>query len=177
MTGRQPVAADEMQAIRALAIQVAAQVTLAHAIEIVSSRLAAFLNAPIALLSRDSLSWRFETHAFPDATATEQLTTFRRSETTEDPVKQLQEDSAHAWTAIALGTLGDRDWALLLPGQSGAWADRPGFEHLVENVAWSLGQVAHKELADEANQFHAGSMHSTADWRVNTLRSSSIRLF
>jgi len=153
MTGRQPVAADEVQAIRALAIHVAAQVTLAHAIEIVSSRLAAFLNAPIALLSRDSLSWRFETHAFPGAAATEELTTFRRSETTEDPVKQLQEDSAHAWTAIALGTLGDRDWALLLPGQSGAWADRPGFEHLVENVAWSLGQVAHKELADEANQF------------------------
>ncbi len=67
--GRTPVPADEMQAIRALAIQVAAQVTLARAIEVVSSSLAVLVNAPVALLSRDSLSWRFETHAFPDPVA------------------------------------------------------------------------------------------------------------
>ena len=150
---RPPVPAEEMQAIRALAIQVAAQVTLARAIEMVSSSLAVLVNAPVALLSRDPLSWRFETHAFPDANASGALARIRRTDTSEDPVKQLQEDSGHPWTAIALGTLGDRDWALLLPGQSGAWADRPGLEQLVESVAWSLGQVAHRELADYANQF------------------------
>ena len=153
MKGRSFSTADETLAIRALAAQVVAQVTVARALDVVSSRLAAFLNTPIALLSRDSLSWRFEAHAFPEAAGTRELATFRRSKTTEDPVRELQEDSGHAWTAIALGTLGDRDWALLLPGQSGAWADQPGFDHLVETVAWSLGQVAHKELADVANQF------------------------
>jgi len=145
--------ADDMQAIRSLAIQVVAQVTLARAIEVVSNSLAAYLNTPIALLSRDPFAWRFETHAFPDAPTTEALARFRRTEASEDPVKQLEEDSGHAWTAIALGTLGDRDWALLLPGQSDVWAERSGFEHLVENVAWSLGQVANRELADYANRF------------------------
>jgi len=153
MASRPLAGADEMQAIRALAIQVAAQVTLARAIEVASSSLAAFLKAPIALLSRDPLSWRFETHAFPDAGTTGALARLRHSETTEDAVEQLQEDSGHAWTAIALGTLGDRDWALLVPGPSDAWGERPGFEQLVENVSWSLGQVANRELADYANRF------------------------
>lgn len=150
---RPPAPADELQSIRALAIHAAAQLTLARAIEAVSSSLATFLNAPIALLSRDRLSWRFETHAFPATAPIDAVAGFRQSETTEDPVEQLQEDSGHAWTAIGLGTFGDRDWALLLPGQSGLWAERPGFEHLVETVGLSLGQVANKELADYANQF------------------------
>jgi diguanylate cyclase (GGDEF)-like protein len=154
--GRSPLPADEMQAIRTLAIQVAAQVTLARAIEAVSSSLAVLLNAPIALLSKDLLSWRFEAHGFPEAATTGGLARFRRSETAEDLVKQLQEDSGYAWTAIALGTLGDRDWALLLPGQSSVWGERPGFQQLVENVALSLGQVANRELADYANQFQRG---------------------
>lgn len=153
MANRPPVSADEMQAVRALALQVAAQVTLARAIEVVSSSLAVLLNTPIALLSRDPFSWRFETHAFPEAPTTGALARLRRSETAEDPLEQLQEDSGHAWTAIALGTLGDRDWALLVPGQAGAWGERPGFPQLVENVSWSLGQVANRELAEYANRF------------------------
>ena len=173
--GRSPLPADEMQAIRTLAIQVAAQVTLARAIEAVSNSLAILLNAPIALLSRDPVSWRFEAHAFPEAATTGALGRFRRSETTEDPVKQLQEDSGYAWTAIALGTLGDRDWALLLPGQSGVWGERPGFEQLVENVAWSLGQVANRELADYANQFqrrlHAFNRRLTRECELGQLNS------
>ena len=173
--GRSPLPADEMQAIRTLAIQVAAQVTLARAIEAVSNSLAVLLNAPIALLSRDPVSWRFEAHAFPEAATTGARARFRRSETTEDPVKQLQEDSGYAWTAIALGTLGDRDWALLLPGQSGVWGERPGFEQLVENVAWSLGQVANKELADYANQFqrrlHAFNRRLTRECELGQLNS------
>jgi diguanylate cyclase (GGDEF)-like protein len=153
MANLPPVGADEMRAIRALAIHVAAQVTLARATEVVSSRLAAFLNTPIALLSRDPFSWRFETHAFPDPAEPGALARLRRSETTEDPLEQIQEDSGHAWTAIALGAFGDREWALLVPGQSGAWGERPGFAQLMENVSWSLGQVANKELADDANRF------------------------
>lgn len=175
IASRQAVAADEAQAFRVLAIQVAAQVTLARAIEVVSGSLAAILNAPVALLSRDSLSWRFETHAFPNASTTEALARVPRSETTEDPVKQLQEESGHAWTAIALGAFGNRDWALLLPGQSGAWADRPGFGHLVENVAWSLGQVANSELADYANRFrktlHAFNRRLTREYTQERLTS------
>jgi len=152
-TSRPAALADEMQSMRALTLHVARQVTLARALEAISSSLATFLNAPIALLSRDPLSWRFETHAFPETAPMDALDRFRQSETTDDPIKQLQEDSGQAWTAIGLGTFGDRDWALLLPGQSGAWAERPGFEQLVENVGWSLGQVANRELADHGNQF------------------------
>jgi diguanylate cyclase (GGDEF)-like protein len=151
---RPPAPTDELQSIRALSIHVGGQLTLARAIEAVSSSLAAFLNAPIALLSRDPLSWRFETHAFPTTTPGDgAVTRLQQAERTKDPLKQLQEESGYAWTAIGLGALGDREWALLLPGQSGSWAERPGFEQLVENVGWSLGQVANRELADYANEF------------------------
>jgi diguanylate cyclase (GGDEF)-like protein len=166
---------DEMESIRALAIRVAAQVTLARAIEAVSSSLATVLNAPIALLSRDPLSWRFETQAFPETSPMDALATVRHSETIEDPVKRLHQNSGHAWTAFGLGTFGDRDWALLLPGQSGAWAERPGFEQLVENVTWSLGQVANRELADYANQFqrrlHAFNRRLTRECGADHLNS------
>jgi len=158
--GRPAAPADELQSIRALAIHVAAQLTLARAIEAVSSSLATFLNTPIALLSRDPLSWRFETHAFPPTAPIEAVARFRQSETTEDPVRQLQEDSGYSWTAIGLGRFGDRDWALLLPGQSGSWAERPGFAQLVENVGWSLAQVANRELADSRISSNEGSTHS-----------------
>ena len=146
-------APEEIQAIRALVLQVAAQATLARATELLSTNLARFLNAPLALLSRDPLSWRFEAHAFPESPSNGALMKFPGSHTAEDPVRQLQEDSGHAWTAIALGTLGDRDWALLLPGQSGTWASRPGFEQLVEDIGWSLGQVASRERADYDGRF------------------------
>ena len=71
----------------------------------------------------------------------------------DNPVGQLQDDSGHAWTAIALGRLGDRDWALLLPGQSAAWVSRSGFEQFVENVGWSLAQVANQDRAEYASRF------------------------
>ena len=150
---RSAVASEEMQAIRALAIQVAAQATLALATELLSGSIARLLNAPLALLSRDPLCWRFEAQAFPESPANGALMKFQGSHTTEDPVRQLQEDSGHAWTAISLGSLGDRDWALLLPGQSGVWASRPGFEQLVETISWSLGQVASRERTDYDNRF------------------------
>ena len=149
------VGADEMQAIRALANQVVAQLTLAGAIEVLSSSLAGVLNAPIALLSKDSLSWRFETQGHPDAGPAGAMARFPRSKSTQDPIEQFEEEeSGHRWTAIGLGRMSDREWALLLPGQSDAWAARPELEHLVENIRWSLREVTNKELAMYANQFH-----------------------
>jgi len=147
------VALDDGHVIRALALKVATQVTLSAAAELLSVNLARFLNAPLALLSRDPLSWRFEAHAFPDDASNEAMARIPRSATLEDPVGQLQDDSGRAWTAIALGMLGDRDWALLLPGQSAAWVSRSGFEQLVEHVGWSLAQVANQDRAEYANRF------------------------
>jgi diguanylate cyclase (GGDEF)-like protein len=147
---RSIVAPDETEAVRALALQVAAQVTLAHATEILCSGMARVLDAPLALLSRDPFSWRFEAQAIPDSLASGALSTAERTGTADDAVRQLQEDSGHAWTAIALRTVGDREWALLLAGQSGTWADRPGFEEVIDQIDWSLGQVASREQADHA---------------------------
>jgi hypothetical protein len=117
-TVRSTEPSNELQAIRVLASRVAAEATLACAAEVLSVSLARLLNAPLALLSRDSLAWRFETYAFPDAATTSALTKFEQNVVSEDPLRQLQEDSGHDWTAIALGTLGDREWTLLLPGRS-----------------------------------------------------------
>jgi diguanylate cyclase (GGDEF)-like protein len=138
--------------IQAIAARVASQLTLSQAREVASAGLAALLNAPVALLSRDELSWRFESHAFPEQLTSNALMKLR-SQAVSDPIKQLQDDSGQAWTAIALGTLGARDWAVLLPGQSVAWANRGEFEQLIEYVSRSLGQVANKELAEYANRF------------------------
>src|SRR5215510_7598955 len=133
-SGNRPIApADEMEAaIRAVAASAVSQLSLVRAAELLSSNLARLLNAPLALLSRDQLSWRFEAQAFPETTTESALTRVQGSVASQDPLSQLQNDSGYAWTAIALGTLGDRDWALLLPGESGTWANRPGFERLVE---------------------------------------------
>ena len=144
---------DDLQAVRALALRVAAEATLACAADVLSSSLAHLLNAPLALLSRDLLSWRFEAHAFPDSASTGALAKLEQNTAAEDPLLRLQENSGQAWTAIALGTLGDREWTLLLPGHSEAWGGRPGFDQLVEDVSWSLGQVASRERADYASRF------------------------
>jgi len=147
-------ASQNIEMIRGLAIQVAGQVTLARAIEVASSSLARLLNAPVALLSRDQYSWRFEAHAFPETSPPEGLITLAMRETTEDPLTRLQADSGYAWTAIALGRWADREWALLVPGESSGWVNRSGFEQLVEHVGRSLGEVANSEHAEYASRFH-----------------------
>jgi diguanylate cyclase (GGDEF)-like protein len=146
-------ALEDVQAVRALALNIAEQITLLAAAEVVTTRLAQMLNAPLALLSRDALSWRFETHAFPDATANEALSRFQPSALLHDPIEPMHDESGNAWTAIALGALGDRDWALLLPGPSATWMARPGFDQLVQHVSRSLAQVAHNDRADYADRF------------------------
>jgi diguanylate cyclase (GGDEF)-like protein len=146
------VAPDDLQAVRATSLRVAAESrTLSCAAELLTRTLARLVNAPLALLSRDLLSWRFEAQAFPDA-ATGSLTTFEQTPALEDPRRHLEQDSGHPWTAIALGRLGDREWTLLLPGHSSEWESRPRFDQVIAEVSWSLGQVASRERADYANR-------------------------
>ena len=149
---RSSVAAAEIPLGDGFVREVAAQLTLAHATELLSGALARTLQAPVALLSRDSFHWRFEAHAFAGA-GHHVATKLDRAGRGDDALAQLQHDSGHAWTAVELGVLGDREWALLLPGESALWAARPGFEQLVENAGWSLGQVASREQADYGSRF------------------------
>jgi diguanylate cyclase (GGDEF)-like protein len=170
----------DVQAVQALAQKVAAQVALSSAVEILTANLALLLDAPVALLSRDPLSWRLEAHAFPDGPGKQALARIP-SPSFEDPVGQLQDDAGQAWTAIALGTLGDRDWALLLPGPSQSWINRSGFEQLVDNVGWSLAQVAQHDRAEHADRFQR-RLHAFArrlarendSARLNTLTLQSL---
>ncbi len=55
-----------MRAIRALALQVAVQLTLARATEVLSMNLARVLKVPLALLSKDPFRWRVEAESFRD---------------------------------------------------------------------------------------------------------------
>jgi diguanylate cyclase (GGDEF)-like protein len=147
------VAKDDLQAVRALSLRVVAErTTLSCASQELARTLARLVDSPLALLSRDGLSWRFEAQAFPDAAAAAALTTFERAATLEDPRRRLEQDSGHPWTAIALGTLGDREWTLLLPGHSSEWGNRSGFDQLIADVSWSLGLVAGRERADYASR-------------------------
>ena len=143
---------DDTFAVHALALQVAAQPTLACAAQLLGHRLARLVNAPLALLSRDSVSWRFEAQAFPDAPVVA-LTRLAQTPTVEDFLRRLEEESGDAWTAIPLGALAEREWTLLLPGQSEGWAGRPGFGQLIGDINWGLSQVAGRERADGARRF------------------------
>ena len=146
------VALDESQIVRALAIQVAARLTIRDAAESLASDLARVLAAPVALLSRDQIGWRFEAHAFPASAGGRPSAISHGAESAEEAVDQLEGDSGHAWTAIALERIADREWTLLLPGDSGVWSDRSGFGQIVEAIRWSLSQVATREREDSASR-------------------------
>ncbi len=150
-SGAQPeLPAEETAAIDPLALVLPEHASLAEAAHLVTSRLSRLLNVPAALLSRDRLSWRFEAQAFPQPLAS--WSTSSRAQSADDPVRQLQEDSGQAWTAAALGMLGDREWTLLVPGQASAWSRRSGFDALVERVARDLGEVAAEDVRAYANR-------------------------
>ncbi len=103
----------------------------------------------MALLSRDALGWRFDAHAFPEGA----FPTAPRANSVEQAVGRLQSSSGHAWTAIGLGDFADREWTLLLPGESATWANRVGFEQVVETIGWSLRKVATREREDFGSRF------------------------
>lgn len=140
------------QAARVLAVQVAAQVTVARALALVSARVADLLTTPVALLSRDPFGWRFEAQSFPDLISANDVIAISPEDGSE-LLNRLQGGSRQAWTAITLGTVADKEWMLLLPGQSENWANREGFGELVENVSRSLEQVANRELIEYDSQF------------------------
>jgi diguanylate cyclase (GGDEF)-like protein len=149
---RVTVALDEAQIVRALAIQVAARLTIRDAAESLACDLARVLAAPVALLSRDRIGWRFEAHAFPGSAGDGPVSHIARCRSAEEAVGQLEGDSGHAWTAIALERIADREWTLLLPGDSMVWSDRSGFGQIVEAIRWSLSQVATREREDSASR-------------------------
>jgi len=144
----------EAQAIKAIALQIAEQATVAAAAHLLVRTLSRVLDAPIAILSRDQEGWRLEAHALPDSSAGTALTRITAPIHGPDPVDAIEDESGSAWSAVALGSLSDRDWAVLLPGQSSTWASRPGFEQLIETVGGSLSHVANAERADYADRLH-----------------------
>jgi len=152
--GGDDLAVSDDVRLRQLVLQVAGHATLGQAVEVLALGLARMLSVPLALLSRDRLSWRLERHAFPDATDEEPVLALEGQGASADPADRLQEASGHAWTAVALGRIDDRDWALLLPGHSSAWIGRPHFEHLFERIQWSLGQVASRERLEHDAKLH-----------------------
>jgi len=149
-TDRRPV---NQERIHELAAQVARHLTVTSAVAVLSHELARILNVPLAILSRDEFAWRFEAQAFPEAASNEALAKFQGSPDAEDPIRKLQDASGHDWTAITLGTLANREWALLLPGESTGWANQPDFDQAVQDVQWSLGQVANRERDEDASRF------------------------
>jgi diguanylate cyclase (GGDEF)-like protein len=121
-------------------------VTLARAAEVLVAGLARVFDAPVALLSRDSLGWRFEAQAFPAASGSTALPLM--SDTMLESVRQVHSVSGEVWTVLAVEGVGERDWTLLLPGSCAVWSTRPGFDELVDRIKWSVGEVATRERED-----------------------------
>ena len=162
-TGGRLAAGTETGAdVRAIARNVAAQVTVAGAIELLASGLADLLRSPLALLSSDFRSWKLEAHAFPARSGEEDAARGSEWQQAGMPLSLNEERNVEVpWTAIALGSYGARKWAMLLPGRSEEWTACSGFAQVLEALDWSLGQVANQELVH-----HDDRQFQRRLWRV-----------
>src|SRR4029453_9499715 len=83
--------------------------------------LAATLETPLALLSRDDDEWRFEGEAFPVGNRDAHLplaTSLRQRALTGEPLWE-------GLPGLVLGRVRSREWVLLIPGSPEAWRDTP----------------------------------------------------
>ena len=100
--------------------------------------LAAALETPLALLSRDNEEWRFEGEAFPPGTEREQhlplATILRERAVAGEPVW-------HGLTGLVLGRARSREWVLLIPGSAEAWRDKPAADAVIRGARQGLRRV------------------------------------
>ena len=75
------------------------------------------LGAGVAALSRGDSGWRFEGESFPQGDPSRPRT--------------CSAQDREAWTGIAVGTIADREWLLILPGSIKWWHKAPGLETFI----------------------------------------------
>jgi diguanylate cyclase (GGDEF)-like protein len=108
-------------------------------VQLLLHSLAASLQTPLALLSRDDQAWRFEAEAFPPE-GEEQPPAFA-------PMKAGSAESVGSaergidMTGLVVGRARGREWVLLVPGQADAWRGTREVDATVREVRRSLKRV------------------------------------
>jgi diguanylate cyclase (GGDEF)-like protein len=102
--------------------------------------LAASLQAPLALLSRDEQSWRFEAEAFPA----------EQPDLREPPFASLlsgprdsvsSDETGPTMTGLIIGRAAGREWVLLVPGEADEWRGTDERDATVHEARRSLRRV------------------------------------
>jgi len=134
--------------------RVAAAPTLADAARLLSHGLARLLGQPIALLSRDATGWHFEAEGFPEDSSGPTWTLGSDLTGPLTTISGLRDSAGHAWTGIAVGRVAERDWMVMVPGNSESWRGLAGLEEFVETIGASLEQVAETDDQTYMSRFN-----------------------
>jgi diguanylate cyclase (GGDEF)-like protein len=137
-----------------LSVAIAGAATLADAARALTCALARLLDRPIALLSRDGSSWHFEAEGFPEHVVGPAVTL--ANELTEPLTEPgaLRDSAGDAWTGIGVGRVGEREWMLMVPGNSESWRGLAGLEQFVDEIGPTLERVADKDEEAYVSRFN-----------------------
>ena len=102
--------------------------------------LAATLQLPLALVSRDDRTWRFEGEWLPAADAGSRDTLFSQIAAHAGGAEAPGDESAPL-TGLVIGRAREREWVLLVPGSADAWRGRSGIEAIVDETRRNLRRV------------------------------------
>jgi diguanylate cyclase (GGDEF)-like protein len=116
---------------------IATAVSLPEAARRLAEGFARASQQPVALLSRDAWSWQFEAGGVPPAALVPESAAMAPL-----PMPAAPDER---WTGVALGRLQDREWLLMLPGDSRAWRDASGLDAFVTEMADALDQAARQD--------------------------------
>jgi diguanylate cyclase (GGDEF)-like protein len=113
------------------------------------------LGVPLALLSRDHGGWRYEAEAFPLRPLADPKR-FRAPSPDWAPGvnADVRDQSGAPWTGLLAGTLRDREWLLMLPGNAERWNAVAGLDSVIGKFGQNLEAVV--RLDDER---HLAALH------------------
>ena len=102
--------------------------------------LAATLQTPLALLSRDAHAWRFEGEWFPPPAADRADADASTTSRTPDDFVRAVRDARTELTGLVIGRAGGREWTLLLPGAAESWREKHDLQGALEEARHRLRQ-------------------------------------
>ena len=118
-----------------------------HGLHPLLHSLAVSLQTPLALLSRDDQSWRFEGEAFPPGYSGHRA--FPLPPLLSQPPSETRPISSPPGplTGLVIGRASGREWVLLIPGTADAWRSSTGLDAIFADARRSLRRVlgAHDE--------------------------------
>jgi diguanylate cyclase (GGDEF)-like protein len=115
--------------------------------------LAATLKTPLAVLSRDAQSWRFEGEAFPPQHAGQRAIPLPPLFTQSATDSLAAPSPPGPFTGLVIGRARGREWVLLIPGTADAWRSVTGFDAIFADARRSLKRVLGAHDERDPNRF------------------------